>query len=376
MKLTAIRIDGGTQLRAETNQETIFSYAQDMLAGDVFPPVVVFHDGTDTWLSDGFHRYKAAEQAGYDEIEVDVRQGTQRDALLHAAEANRKHGIQLTNKDKRRIVTMFLHDAEWAKWSDREIARRCGVSQPFVSKLREELTDNGYQPDIRRGGDGRIYNVANIGSSEKGVDAWWKTIEENAPEERVEAIRYYAQIHNSVLTMQNEAAEAAIREARRIGQLLNEMKAHEKARPLDLDTEAREIRALLDLEQTTKNPLLTVAIGRKLLRVKNHFDMTGMIDQHLSTFVQDAIAIGQILREVQGVLTPEQFISWLRAENGGQYDGDEEYIHALISATQPYTKETPIDAIDLDTQRLIAIAWYNWAISSGLVERVSKAHDD
>jgi len=139
LKLASIRIDGDTQLRAETSQDIIQSYAQDMLEGDIFPPIVVYHDGTNYWLSDGFHRFFAVKEAGKEEILADVRQGTRRDALLHAAEANRKHGLQLTNKDKRRIVTLFLNDPEWSKWSDRELARRCGVSHPFVSSLRSSL---------------------------------------------------------------------------------------------------------------------------------------------------------------------------------------------------------------------------------------------
>ena len=32
-----------------------------------------------------------------------------------------------TNADKRRAVETLLNDAEWATWSDREIARQCGV---------------------------------------------------------------------------------------------------------------------------------------------------------------------------------------------------------------------------------------------------------
>ena len=38
--------------------------------------MTVFYDGTDNWLSDGFHRLYAARNAGFDEIDADVRQGT------------------------------------------------------------------------------------------------------------------------------------------------------------------------------------------------------------------------------------------------------------------------------------------------------------
>ncbi len=37
--------------------------------------------------------------------------------------------------DKRRAVLRLIHDAEWSAWSDREIARRCGVTHPLVSNL-------------------------------------------------------------------------------------------------------------------------------------------------------------------------------------------------------------------------------------------------
>ena len=42
-----------------------------------------------------------------------------------------------------------MNDEEWAKWSDHEIARRAAVSQPFVTGMRKELSNNGYQMETR-----------------------------------------------------------------------------------------------------------------------------------------------------------------------------------------------------------------------------------
>lgn len=49
-------------------------------AGVVFPPIVFF-DGADYWLADGFHRLIAAEELGLTEFDADVREGTRRDPL-------------------------------------------------------------------------------------------------------------------------------------------------------------------------------------------------------------------------------------------------------------------------------------------------------
>ena len=140
-------MDGGTQMRQAIDEATVHEYAEAMAAGDRFPPVIVFHDGSDYWLGDGFHRIRAVDYIGQTEIAADVRAGTRRDAILHAVSANRAHGLRRTNDDKRIAVFALLNDEEWTKWADREIARQCGVSQPFVSKLRKEMSasDNGYQ---------------------------------------------------------------------------------------------------------------------------------------------------------------------------------------------------------------------------------------
>lgn len=38
----------------------------------------------------------------------------------------------------------LLNDAEWVRWSDREISRQCAVGAPLVGRLRSELTVTNY----------------------------------------------------------------------------------------------------------------------------------------------------------------------------------------------------------------------------------------
>ena len=135
--IAKLRRDGGTQPRAMLDPSTVEVYADGVREGASFPPVVVFHDGTNHWLADGFHRTEAHAVAGETEIAADIRQGTQRDAILFACGANSTHGLRRTTEDKRRAVILLLRDPEWSGWSDREIAGRAHVSHTFVAKLRD-----------------------------------------------------------------------------------------------------------------------------------------------------------------------------------------------------------------------------------------------
>lgn len=142
LDIAAIRTDAGTQPRAKLDDSTVANYAERMRDGVRFPPVVVFHDGTDYILADGFHRIAAARLNGAAAIPADVRQGTVRDAILYSVGANAAHGLPRSNDDKRRAVLRLLEDGEWGQWSDREIARRTATSHTFVANLRENLTGN------------------------------------------------------------------------------------------------------------------------------------------------------------------------------------------------------------------------------------------
>lgn len=142
-----IRKDGGTQMRVRLDADAVHEYhAMIKDAGGAWPfrdPVRLVFDGSAYWLVDGFHRLQAWAMhymSPAPAIPALVEVGDLRAATLAAAGANADHGLRRTDADKQRAVDALLYDEEWGAWSDGEIARRCGVSRPFVSK-RKELRD-------------------------------------------------------------------------------------------------------------------------------------------------------------------------------------------------------------------------------------------
>lgn len=147
LALSKIRLDGGTQPRASIYEELVTDYAEDLGGGATFPEIIVFYDGTDYWLADGFHRVLAFKAAGRQKIASDIRQGTQRDAVLFSCGVNAVHGRRRTNADKRRAVLKLLSDDEWRKWSNREIANRCAVGHTLADEMRRSLTARNGQSE-------------------------------------------------------------------------------------------------------------------------------------------------------------------------------------------------------------------------------------
>ena len=136
VNLKAIRIDGGTQARVEINLATVAEYAELVKDGTDLPPVVLFNDGTDLWIGDGFHRFFGYRDADRASIPADVRTGTLRDAVRYSLSANNRHGLRPTIADKRKAVAAMLADPEWSQMSDRAIAKELDVSNTFVSNTR------------------------------------------------------------------------------------------------------------------------------------------------------------------------------------------------------------------------------------------------
>ena len=136
VKLDDIRIDGGTQFRDQINQDVVKQYGESMRDGAVFPPIKATFDGTTYWLYDGFHRYFAAHDLGFKDIEMDYKPGTQEDAQDLALCANAHHGLPRNNATKKKTVEAALAMPRHAEKSNRELAKLCDVSDTFVAGVR------------------------------------------------------------------------------------------------------------------------------------------------------------------------------------------------------------------------------------------------
>lgn len=166
LELNKIRLDGGTQPRAQLDMIVVNEYGNEIAAGATFPPIVVFFDGSEYWLADGFHRYHAHQVLGLAEIEAEVKQGTLEDARWYSFGVNKSHGLRRTNEDKRRAVEAALQHSYANRYSNREIARHCGVDDKTVARYRESICGNSADSDERivtRNGSTYTMQTNNIG---------------------------------------------------------------------------------------------------------------------------------------------------------------------------------------------------------------------
>ena len=143
-----IRTDGGTQSRVSLNQDVVNEYAELMAEGVKFPPLAVYHDGSEYWLVDGFHRFFAMKKNGASLIEVDATAGTLREAQLKSKSVNHDHGLRRTNADIHKAIKDMLMDDEWNKWSYAEIAKWVGASKSVVGRVKAQMDEDN--PELRK----------------------------------------------------------------------------------------------------------------------------------------------------------------------------------------------------------------------------------
>ncbi|MHC4104489.1 MAG: MT-A70 family methyltransferase, partial [Planctomycetota bacterium] len=105
------------------------------------------------------------------EINVRITEGTFQDAEWLALGANKMHGFNRTNADKRRAVELALGHPKAGKLSSRGLAKHCGVSHQFVENIRaicQPLTD---KRTVTRNNTTYTQNTANIGRTKKSQTA-------------------------------------------------------------------------------------------------------------------------------------------------------------------------------------------------------------
>lgn len=161
MNLDAIRIDGDTQARSELDQQHLSNITESMREGVIFPAVVVHFDGSHYWLSDGFHRYFATKANGHTLIDVEIINGTVRDAQEYAMAANTKRGLAMTPEDSRMNCRKMLLDAEWSKWTNTAIAKHLGVSAMTVGRVKATMEKKDDESTVKKYVDksGKEYTV-------------------------------------------------------------------------------------------------------------------------------------------------------------------------------------------------------------------------
>ncbi len=154
LKIEQINRSGGTQIRAAYDRPTVERYKDLHEACVELPPIIVFFDGSDYWLADGFHRVQAKIEHGeicsteVVRIKSEVRSGTQRDAIKYALSANANHGLPRSRDDIRRAIFRCLDDAEWSKLSNVKIASLCCCSESMIRKVKGEREQPSQDADV------------------------------------------------------------------------------------------------------------------------------------------------------------------------------------------------------------------------------------
>ena len=139
LAIELLKTDGDTQCRVKINEEVIADYAEiiSQSNGDwPFGPIDVFHDGTDYFVADGFHRTLAANRVKRGSIPSVIHKGSAYDAKVFGMTANDKHGLRMSRADKRACVEWLLDNG--GKMTQKDIAAKAGVSPRTVQSIVAE----------------------------------------------------------------------------------------------------------------------------------------------------------------------------------------------------------------------------------------------
>lgn len=139
LSIDLIRVDADTQVRLATSETTVEDYAELISScGGEWPlgNLDVFHDGTDYFCSDGFHRLLAARRVGRASVPCHVHVGTAKDARIFGMTANDEHGLRMTREDKRACVEWLLDN--YPELSHEDVCAKAGVSRSTVTRFLRE----------------------------------------------------------------------------------------------------------------------------------------------------------------------------------------------------------------------------------------------
>jgi len=166
--ISVIRRDGRTQHRVAVDPTIIAEYASLMREGVAFPPVRVWWDGSDYWLSDGFQRVSAAESAGLTQIAAEVLHGILSDAQWDSYAANASHGSRHSWAETEIVIRLALEHSNSATMSNVQIAKHLHLSEATVRRGRQKLSSSPDEDSgriVTRGKATYLLRTTNIGKA-------------------------------------------------------------------------------------------------------------------------------------------------------------------------------------------------------------------
>jgi len=137
-----------------------------MREGIGFPPVRVWWDGHDWWLTDGFHRLAAAKEVGCSEISCEVCRGSLSDAQWDSYAANTTHGLRRTAAEMERVIALTIRHTNASALSNVEIARHLNIAEATVRRWRQRFASTACEERVRivtRNGSRYVQKIGNIG---------------------------------------------------------------------------------------------------------------------------------------------------------------------------------------------------------------------
>jgi transposase-like protein len=164
--IRSIRVDGETQGLVAVDPKVIDEYVGHFREGAEFPPVRVWFDGTECWLSDGFQRVEAAKRAGLESIRAEVLYGCLSDAQWDSYGANSKHGSRRTSEDAKAILGRALCHSRSSQMSNYELAKHLNIPESTLRRWRKQISTSHDVDDERvvaRGGREYSIKTAKIG---------------------------------------------------------------------------------------------------------------------------------------------------------------------------------------------------------------------
>lgn len=148
----------------------VASYAELMAQGVTLPPVRVWFDGTNYWLTDGFHRVAAAERIGCRHISAEVRCGSLGEARWDSFQANSAHGARRSPAETRKVIQAALQHPNAARLSNIEIARHLNIAEATLRRWRKIISPESCGDAIRlvtRGNSTYLLKISRIGKKRR-----------------------------------------------------------------------------------------------------------------------------------------------------------------------------------------------------------------